>query len=544
MRKLVLLTVMVLIMIPSAKALIVTPMEFEGEVEHGDVWNDHFRVVPENISQDISLFYSSPFLIALQNNSIDNLSTYIDIDFNITIPKQFPEGTYTSYIFVIGENETEVVDVVLTIQKTLNFSINVEDNITAGTGDSGFVVFDIKNTGNEVLNIEVLISSNEIDFYLDAETIENINIYPNLSVQVPVSYIISEELDQDSYTVNVTVTNKNDLFSKNKEIIFDIIDTLPPEVYSVEFNGTIKAGYDFGVNVLAFDNLGIENVDVIFDNKTLSSTEMTNDAYRFVHNIKGTGPHQFEVIVNDINNNSVKENFTITLEMAESAIFHDIDYVKINKDELFRFDIFDSDIPVPFCFDMDYIDFIGDQNNDNSTYNFFLYMNEVKKKFNSSANETDNFSMCLEGQNFDFAFKGDEEGRLDVEFILDFADWVQKEKRITIGTDVSERTIKKNVTVRTGSNKMSCIYEEDNQWHCGGLVFPGHVNHEDIGVLMTERQYDDIIEKANETAKNYKIRLDIANGFSGFQTLLIVLIVAGLLVYWVFAVKKIQIDMQ
>jgi hypothetical protein len=539
------LVLAVLVQLSSVQALIITPDSFSSDVEHGGFYANHFRIIPENISQDINLYSSSPFPVIFNSTHLLNLSTYYDMDFNISVPQQFPEGLYNSYLFVVGDNQTKVVNVVLNIKKNLNFTVESPGNVTIGTGETGFITLKVKNTGNEKMQIDMSISSNYVSMSFDNQSINDFVLYPNISVQLPLNYHVPENLPEKIYDANITVSSRGQNASYVTHLNFSVVDVIPPEITKIVYNETWLAGVDLPIKTEVHDNLNVSKVNIKC-NITNSTQDMSGSGSIFssTFNIKTVGDANCIINATDVHGNRATGNFSFTVLPYNNVNLKLEDYKQINKDELFKFEIFESNISVPFCFVTNYIDFINYNAALENPYDFFLYVDDIKQTIrNENVNLTNQtITKCFEGKHLQFAFKAEDLGRLDMEFVVGFPAWVGSNVTMNIGTNVDDRTIKKQYVLNMGDTIMVCNYTTA-VWECQTNYSVAIDLEKDLGRPMTEREYNTILDSANQTAQRLEVELGYSNGINLILWIIVIIGGIGAGIYYLFAVKGFQLQM-
>lgn len=207
MRWLIFALGIVLLVVPiQASALIVSPNFFNATLPHNSTFSDHFRITPENVYSEVQITWSAPFNVSVPNTTM-NLSTYYDLDFNITIPEFFLERIYQTYIFVAGENESEIVTVEIVVDSEDDFTTTEGINITAESGDTGFFIIPLTNTGNGIADVQIETS---IAIGNLTTSLDSINLYPGIRFEIPFIYTLDEEIDPDTYLATIRLTKDNE----------------------------------------------------------------------------------------------------------------------------------------------------------------------------------------------------------------------------------------------------------------------------------------------------------------------------------------------
>jgi hypothetical protein len=383
---------------------------------------------------------------------------------------------------------------------------------------------------------------NDITLLFDTGMFDNFSVYANLTIQIPISYNIPENLKEGAYPINITVKHKDENVTTKTPLNFTVVDNLPPQILEIVYNNSVRDGLDFKIMVKAKDNLNISEVSVFFrDYNETKKMSKVDEFYVATHNMKTVANIFCIINATDKSGNSKLENISFNTSRFNDINFSTTEYVQINKAELFRFPVFTSNLSVPFCINISYISFIATGTND-SALTYFLYVDDNKETFDLVTNSTQTKTQCFEGKKLEFAFKSDNEGQLDTLFKIGFPNWVYGNSTFNISTVVGERVIERRYTLDFGDSTMLCTYNYTRLWECT-TTYDGGTDLQDLGRPMTEREYNQILREANATAKMLETNLNVANFFNNIlMVILIIFIVCGV-IYYLFQIKGVQLNL-
>lgn len=461
----------------TVSALSVSPNTFSSTTPHNSWFNEHFRITPDNTT-DISIYYSSPFSINFSETSISGLSTYRDIDFSIQIPKHFKDGSYDSKIFIEGENQTEQIDVMLTVPEDKSFTLsNTSFNISIDVGEVKYVSFSIHGDGNSPFLLKI--KNNTVDFLLLPK---NITIYPSLTQNIFATI-------RPTHTVGNFTSNI--LFNETKQTWrIEVIDTEPPEILEVLVPDDIMAAKDFRVHVRVGDNTEVDNVWLKIDNQSYKMDRKLI-FYSENLNLRLVGNHTLYIMANDTYGNEIAKEIKITLQPYDEYIVSDFTYLQISANSSYISEVFKSDIEVPISISLENISFLPTESNQQSNYVMFYDVynrrKEIEENTTYDLHKTDRFSLGFAGVGYGY-YKG------AVKVLL--PDWMGSDKLVDFSIRVAESDLPSEHKDKFGDIELECVLNDTAYAQNDPLPFicltkyPKNTDIEEVGIFLTPDMRD------------------------------------------------------
>jgi hypothetical protein len=508
-----------------AEALIVTPNYFNATLPHGSNYSNHFRVTPQNVSINATLSVTSPFQVNLSQTLLD-LVTYQDIDFNIKIPDKFLEGIYQSYIFVNAGNETKFVTVEIIVQGQKRYESPQNISITTPSGVANFFVANLKNTGNSIVRIAFNTSAGIGNLTTPTTFID---LYPGVTFGVPFTYIVDEDTVPDQYQVNIYLITPNE--TRIVPVLINVTDRTPPEVIDGGFvgenNREIEAGKEYMFWTQCTDNMEVKEAFLTVvsedDNETYGLAE---DGDRWTVNItlQRIGELQLISTCKDIYGNEGSKTFYRKGLPVQGCTIGDFDFHSIKKDTKISRLILDCIHKVPVSvtltnFEFDSGVFYNESNNETAPeVNYAIYVDDNSEKYDLEEGE----KLELEDvEQLYLNLQVDQPGFYEGEVMLSFPEWVHDDEPIYLSGKVDDMTLAARYFDVVGDGILDCRANTTDEfresfWDCI-IQYPIDTPMELLAKPMTPTRYKEIEhmcdydkQALNETVNKTRVERDNA----------------------------------
>jgi len=511
---------LVLLLVPSVVlSLDVSPLNFNDNVTHNSIYSNHFIIVTTNTT-DVNIYYSSPFIIDFSETNLYNLSSPKEIDFNITIPKYFNSGTYDSYIFIEGENQTEIIDVNLKVLDDTNYTISNESiSLNVSSGDTRIFFTAIENHGNTILILNI---NNNCSFL---DTLNSIRIYPSFSVEVPVLLNIDNDMI-GNYTCNVTYGDKTQTWN------VDVKDDISPKIVNIFYPKEVNANDVIVVQAEVYDNVNISSVDVEILNKTYNS-EITDNLYKSSFRIKEIGNITGKVKATDVFNNTSEKNITIEILPRDNIKLRDFKFLQILQNSTISEKIFEIDNLIDLNVTLEEFSF---QSDTGESADYELYVESNNERNDLKVNET------LEIENTKeiyLCFNGKTKGYYSGKIKIDVPEWVGESVYVNFSGKVGDLTIPENYEGMIGDRKIVCEANmvnnsiSESSYRCY-VDYPIDTKLDNLGIFYTKEMIENYKNSINQTveAKEMEIKI-IRRERNIFLGILIAILIISI-IYYIF----------
>ncbi len=468
-------------------------------IQSGNSTTGNFRVTPGVQPININLYTSSPFAMTLSDIQLDNMTTFKDFTYNISVPKYTLQGTYTSQICVVT-NESICFNIVTVVPKLSDFTLNPDFNINVGSSTRGFFNLNFTNVGNSILSVFVNTSSSDISG-------TSFTAFPGFNYSVPISYVNTQKLGLVQYNITFVADN----VTKYSFVNVTYTDVESPKLIDVKYTPEIKASLPFEIRVVAIDNINISNIQADFGFGLIYNFSkgffVDNNTYNLTTNITNLEVRNFTLLITDTSNNNLTQTYNLRVSKLGGVKFLNYNPVELQQNFKYQLPIIYSDNPIDVTLKL--TDFTLDPIVNNSMY---IQGTGVDYK-QVNANET------IVLKRF--------QGRLNLEFsatnrtlfigkiAVTVADYVSDNANISISGKVGDFNIfnAKNATVgdRTRTCNLKFTGDISNSTYVCEEAFPATTNFDDITISMTERERNEIVDKANLQNSINLGRYDTAN---------------------------------
>src|SRR3990167_3818559 len=295
----------------------VTPNNISLASLPGNVVASNFRIAPGVEAISGSIYLSTPFEFMLSENSFDNLGTYRDISFNISIPKYTLPNIYKNFICVVS-NETKCVELNINVPRIDNFTIENIINITLNSNSKGYFYINLFNSGNSVLNISTSSSTSSL-------IPSNITSYPGLNYTIPIFYSFSSKLGLQQE--NITISGGG--VSKIVNLYIYIVDNELPKLIDIKYDTEIKTLKNNSISVVATDDINVSYVNILFDKNNTFNFTKNNNNYNTTFVLTNITFRNFTLYIFDTSGNNLTQQFPISVSRVGGVNYFDYNPVEI-----------------------------------------------------------------------------------------------------------------------------------------------------------------------------------------------------------------------
>ena len=519
--------------IQASEALIVVPNEFFFEADHNQTVSGVFRIVPEDIGTNILIIDSSPFDIVYGQKQFSNLSVFFDNEFNMTIPAHFPAGNYTSYIYVVGENETERIRIDIGIRFDIDFSVDYAKYLNVSTNDIGSLLFTIYNNGNSKMVIAYAVFG---DLNITAQA-EDIISYPQIPITVTVPYSISDNIHPKEYEMFIIVAapDNND---KTLNFTINVSDTVKPEIQEIKFLTEPRVLKKSILSVKATDNTGISSVMAFFGDKniTLERIEDLAREYRGEISFPDSGELPIEIRATDLYGNSESKNITVLVKPFTNMNFSFINLLQIEKDKTIFSPIFASEEKLPLKLTLTDYEFDSDNPFENVTGRINLFYRSREDQDDLIFNVT---ATVFDVERLELGLQSEVPGHYRATLKIELPNYTNpSEFEIPIDIRVGNATIPAQLETIVGGRRMLCnsvvqLSEADSYLECK-IIYPLFTPLERLEICMTANDFD-FINKTQQlridTITNRYDQASIGGAYATWSAMLLLLLITVYLVW-------------
>lgn len=453
-----------------------------------------FRITPEEIPLPVNIYYSSPFSVSLSNDFLNLLSS-VEPTFNITVPKHTIEGNYKTNICVFAVNETECLDFNITVPRVSNFTVTKNLNISLNSSSEGYININLSNTGNTILNI----SSVSTTPFLKPS---NITTYPGLNYTVPVFYSFPKEIGLKNYNITFTGDNVN----KKTVLYINITDNEPPKLIDIKYPTEVKASKEFEIEIAATDNINISYINIEFNKNNTYNLTKNNNYYNISLSLTNISINSFILTIADTSGNKFSQKYPIEIKKLGGIKFFDYNPVEILYNFEYQKTIFvsENEIPVKLMLNSFSI------KPDNAGYKMVVVSNSEEKEV--KVGKIINLNNIKE---ISLRFSSPNVSEFNGNMLIIPPDYVGDNKTIKITGKVGNFNILNVINITIGDKTKECILDFAGDLHNSSYIcqqrFPATYNFKDIGIDMTERDYNQIVEKEKIESKLWQSKYNSAN---------------------------------
>lgn len=509
----------------SASHYNITPTNISLEILPGEIKTSNFRIIPGIEPISVNIYYSSLFDISLSESIINNLGTFRDITFNVTVPRNTFQGTYKSFICVVA-NESKCLNLTIIVPRVVNFTVDELINLTATTESKNYFYINFSNTGNVPLNIiPTSTSPTLLPSFLTT--------FPGFNYSIPVLYDFSNEIGIRNYNI----TFQADGLEKKTLIYVNLIDTEKPKLIDIKYDTEVKASLPFEIKVFAKDNINISHVSVLFINETINLTKNSfmPDNYNSTITLTDLNIKNFTLQIFDVNNNNFTQTYPIKVNRLGGLQFFDYNPIEILQNFEYRKVIFNTNNEIPL--NLSLLSFSIEPKNVSYTLSIsgdtFEKTKVELQKLISLKNVKGNVYLDFVASNV---------SKFEGEMIIIPPHYVGDNKTVKISGKVGNFNIleSKNITIGTKTKKCVLRFTGDlfNSSYICQEEYPVTYNFEDITIDITERDYNEIKERANAERNLAILQRNSANLWKWIFFTLFILTNIFWIIYYILKSRK------
>jgi hypothetical protein len=499
----------------SAQAVLVSPNHFSESLDHGSNYTNHFRITPEGLSEDITVSWSSPFGIQI-NETLFNLSTYHDLDFYMEIPESFLQGNYQSYIFVHGVNDTKIVAIDVEVRGDSVFEVGDNVTITARTGTQQFFLVPIRNTGNEIITLSF---NTSIGIGELTPATSSIKTYPKTSMEIPFILDVDVETAPDTFLANIYVHGANQ--TKTVPVHVTVQDGISPQITDMGIRGNegddIEAGVEHIFWAECSDNLNVKRIQMHIDSDDFNDTygmASHDDAWEMEFTPEFIGETDFEMICEDDQGNMATRTFTRNVIQVQDCEISDVEFYSIKKGTTVSRPILDCVYEIPVEVSLRDFEYDPIENVNSSIFEIFLDDGIDKHNLN-----TNNSVILDEVDYLKIGLRANGSGFYTGKIKLDFPPWIHDDVTLDFSGKIGDLTVPETFNKYVGDGYLDCRAnltedERTSSWVCE-FIYPIATDLNQLAKPMTPERYNEIVglcdsKMAIEEGKTAQARAEAA----------------------------------
>jgi len=534
------ISLLICIMLSSvnSSALVVLPDTMAFSIRAGESEGSVFRITPESISSDIEVTYALPFSITFNQTHFTNLSTFFDNEFVISVPLEANAGDYTGKIWIYGEGQTEVIELLVNVPSVLNFSVPEKINNSFSTGDSGVFFINITNLGNAEASISYHITGN----IFTIDDLGSFVVYPRMNYMFPVTYYFESGYVPGNYTTNITFAS--DIISSKIVLETNITDSEAPVISDIRYNPQQIAGEEFIVSFSVSDNKAIDSVWLEYGTSNVINFDSIDSIHYATINLYAIGDKVINIYANDTSGNEAIEKLTITLEPNDIAEVYKINYYEMKAGYSLKKPIFHSDEPIYLKGKLLEINYKKPNETLGEEANIRVALAVPGKEYNLE----EGFETDFAGENVtdvDLVFESDWVSDFSLKIQITPPSWVSNEPYIIeLDTHVGQYNIPESITKTIGNVVKHCVPNissenyPDSYWLCEEK-YPININPDNMGRFMTSNEYDAIMSECATRLDSMEKTKDVVIFQSQLGFIFLLIIVSILGVFWLFFGRRI-----
>lgn len=485
----------------SASHFNITPSDVSLTINPSDTKTFNFRVTPGVSPITANMYFSTPFSIVTSDISLNNLGTFKDIVANVSIPAHTLPGDYKSFICVVA-NETNCLNLILTVPRTSNFTVESIANITVNTSSKGYMFVNLTNSGNTMLNISISSTSPENLQFLHNT---NLTTFPGFNYSVPLLYSFPNDLG----VRNINITLKGDQILKIIASYINVSDTEIPKLVDIKYNSFARTTKPFTLNITTTDNVNVSYAYIRFDRDlAFNLTQNTGGSYNTVLTLFNTTYTNFSLVIIDTSNNNYTQILPITVDRLGGTKYFDYNPVEILHDFKYQKVVFTTENEIPL--NLSLLNFNIDPANASYTISITgdtVSEREVKPGTLVSLDRVNgSLYMNLISPNIS-EFKG--------EMIIFPPDYVADNHTIKITGRVGDFNIIESKNIIIGLKKKECSLDFRGDLYNSSYickeVYPVAFDFNEITIEMTQREYNEVRARANAERDTAVTKYNSAN---------------------------------
>lgn len=438
--------------VTSALADDVTPSSTNLEINHGETQSFNFRLTPSNQS-DFTLYDNSIFDLNYPT-SFSNLGTFTDIEVNVSVPKNFKAGNYSSKIYAQGDSQTSEFTINLNVPQDLDV-VFTEQNNTFSSGTKG--VFDLILTNDGNVDAKVSLSSSEI---FKGEY-EEVSLLRGQSTNFGLVYNISSNTTPGQYSTLMNFTlNEN---TQNYNFTYTVEDKASPLVSF--YNETV---YDYSpsvkIRLSISDNIGIDNATYEWNNQTYVLEEAEEYWIATIdHTDLSITSVSLPVTVTDVNDNIMTKSLTVDFTQPRAYEILEYSSIEIIKDKSYVQDIVSFNKDFNYSVKLDKYTWDASVGN-SSREDIEIFIDSNNERFTLNDNESQELSSQYI---LKLGLKGKVEGHISGTLLIEIPDYIGEDIEYKFATKIGDQEINNEITTSAntqfGLAKRTCRYiETDN----------------------------------------------------------------------------------